>query len=991
MIDNTDSSKSGDRTGQQLGNYCLLRLIGEGRDAQVYLAEHVELGQHAAVKVFQVELSERDSKLFYEQVRVFAPLLHPHILRVHEAGMDGTTPFLVMDYAPNGTLRQRHPHGTVLAPDAVVAYVKDIADALQYAHDQGVSHQNLRPENILVGSREELYISDFAIPIISQNIRSTDMLDVARNMIYTGPETPLGAEGDQYALASMTYEWLSGTSTYHGTGVEVVFQRMTRPPVPLREHVPTLAPAIETVVMRGLEKRAARRFASIQAFAEAFEQACAAGITEVAVDRPAQGVEVSTPQETAEWTYSYASLKVEQLERQPFSSGFTYSTHAVKTIAFSPDGKRIAFASWDSAVNVCDIADGGNVFTYKGHSDPVHGIAWSPDTLYLATASGTETAGDVQVWKAESGELVCTYKGHVEHVQCVQWSPDGKRIASGSFDKTVHIWDALTGENVLIYGGHDMLVETLAWSPDGGRVASSAWGGPVQVWESGTGNLICTYRGHLGRARAIAWSPDGALIASGGDDKTVQIWDARTKKLRYTYRAHASNVISICWTSNGKRIRSASWDNAIREWNVEFDATPRALANRQGDMLLHYPLLEFKQRISAVAWSPDTTRLAIGIEDRRVLVYDNEAGAMYICRAPAPAVELLGETQEERAGSVEADTPAQSRKPVRGWGNARDTLVYYEHGNAVKSVAWSPDGERIVSGSYDSTARVWDVATQTTLVTYPGHNDPVERAAWSPDGQYIASASLDTTVQVWKAANGERVCIYQGHNKSVWAIAWSPDGKHIVSGSEDGTAQVWGALTGEPVLTYDKHNGPVETVAWSPDGQSIASGSDDSTVRIWEAQSGEDILTYAGPGSMLSLAWSPDGKRIASGGDISPVMQEDGTISRTDEQALHVWDAATGKDVLAFGQHFHRIYSLCWSPDGKYLAFSSIHHKVDVHDAATGEYVAFHYGHNDFVFAIAWSPDGKRVASASQDGTVRVWRVEESPWDNRMILWDIPG
>src|SRR5207253_541529 len=159
----------------------------------------------------------------------------------------------------------------------------------------------------------------------------------------------------------------------------------------------------------------------------------------------------------------------------------------------------------------------------------------------------------------------------------------------------------------------------------------------------------------------------------------------------------------------------------------------------------------------------------------------------------------------------------------------------------------------IVSGSYDSTARVWDVATQTTLVTYPGHNDPVERAAWSPDGQYIASASLDTTVQVWKAANGERVCIYQGHNKSVWAIAWSPDGK-----------------------------------------------------------------------------------RIASGGDISPVVQEDGTISRAEEQALHVWDAATGKDVLAFGQHFHRIYSLCWSPDGKYLAFSSIHHKVDVYDAATG-------------------------------------------------------
>ncbi len=192
--------------------------------------------------------------------------------------------------------------------------------------------------------------------------------------------------------------------------------------------------------------------------------------------------------------------------------------------------------------------------------------------------------------------------------------------------------------------------------------------------------------------------------------------------------------------------------------------------------------------------------------------------------------------------------------------------TYTGHTSNVYSVTWSPDGERIASGSFDNTVQVWDANSGSLLLTYKGHTDSIWSVAWSPDGKCIASGSYDKTVQVWDASSGSFLLTYKGHPDPVRSVAWSPDGKHIASGSDDSTVQVWDASSNSLLLTYKGHTDSVSSVAASPDGKHIASGSLDKTVQVWDASSGSLLLTYKGHTDyILSVAWSPDGKHIAFG------------------------------------------------------------------------------------------------------------------------------
>ena len=287
-------------------------------------------------------------------------------------------------------------------------------------------------------------------------------------------------------------------------------------------------------------------------------------------------------------------------------------------------------------------------------------------------------------------------------------------------------------------------------------------------------------------------------------------------------------------------------------------------------------------------------------------------------------------------------------------------LTYRGHLYYIWSVAWSPDGKYIASGSWDQTVQVWDATGGKTIFIYHGHaggQAGVFTVAWSPDGKRIASGSGDHTVQVWDAFTGGNVLTYKGHSDSIHKLAWAPDGKRIVSGSFDHTAQVWDASTGNHLLTYRGHSGVVYWVAWSPDGKRIASAAE--TVRVWVASTGSNVLIYRGhPKGADAVAWSPNGKRIAS-------ASGDGTVQ--------VWDASTGGNVLTYPDHLATVHSVAWSPDGRRIASASFDHTVQVWDAATGRNVLIYRGHPASVFEAAWSPDGKRIASGSLDNTVQVW------------------
>jgi len=263
------------RVGQQLGNYQLIQFLGKGSFAEVYLGGHIHLGTLAAVKVLYTGLM--DSEAFRIEARIVASLIHPNIVRVLEFGIEDETPFLVMDLAPYGSLRQRHTSGERVPLPAVISYVRQVADALQYAHDESLVHRDVKPGNMLVGRRQEVLLSDFGIATLARPSAAQHSHKTSGTTLYMAPEQLRGrpcAASDQYSLGIVVYEWLCGTPPFSGpSSLEVALKHISEPPQPLRAIVPLISPAVEQVVMKAIAKDAGQRFESVQAFAVALEQA----------------------------------------------------------------------------------------------------------------------------------------------------------------------------------------------------------------------------------------------------------------------------------------------------------------------------------------------------------------------------------------------------------------------------------------------------------------------------------------------------------------------------------------------------------------------------------------------------------------------------------------------------------------------------------------------------------------------------------------------
>jgi hypothetical protein len=265
-----------DRVGQQLGNYRLVRLLGQGGYAEVYLGQHLRLNQQAAIKVLHAHLTETEAEHFQQEAQTISSLVHPSVIRVFGYDVQDGVPFLVMDYAPNGSLRRRYPKGSLVLLPQIVSSAKQMADALQYAHEQKCIHRDVKPENMLLGRREEVLLSDFGIATVAHSSGSLSTKEAVGTLAYMAPEQIEGhpsAASDQYALACVVYEWLCGSRPFEGSPTEVMVQQLSMPPPPLHEKVTTVPLEVEQVVLRALAKDPKARFASVRDFAAALEDA----------------------------------------------------------------------------------------------------------------------------------------------------------------------------------------------------------------------------------------------------------------------------------------------------------------------------------------------------------------------------------------------------------------------------------------------------------------------------------------------------------------------------------------------------------------------------------------------------------------------------------------------------------------------------------------------------------------------------------------------
>ena len=295
------------------------------------------------------------------------------------------------------------------------------------------------------------------------------------------------------------------------------------------------------------------------------------------------------------------------------------------------------------------------------------------------------------------------------------------------------------------------------------------------------------------------------------------------------------------------------------------------------------------------------------------------------------------------------------------------------HYRLVLTLAWSPDGTYIVSGTANNVLHVWNATTGRHMCSYP---DPFKTyawassLAWSPDGTYIAWGSDDRTVQIWQVENDASITMkqkftYRGHANWVNAVAWAPDGRRIASGSDDKTVQVWqmgATAAGAEIETYRGHSLWVGALAWSPDGNYIASGGNDATIHIRDVARKETARIYRDhPFGVTALAWSPDGTRIAS--------------CSWGDNIIRLWDVVTGNTLFTYHGHSACVNAVAWSPDGTHIASGGSDKTVQVWDAVTGCTIFIYREHFGCICSVAWSPDGTRIASAGNDGTVQIWQA----------------
>lgn len=558
-----------DLSGQQIDKYRLIRHLGKGSFGEVFLAEHVSRRTQVALKLLRARLSPENMVDFLNEARAVR-LQHANIVRILDFGVVEDVPFLVMDYLPGGTMRQRHPFGSRLPLSTIVDYVRQISDALQYAHDEGLVHRDVKPENMLIGSNNEILLNDFGIVTTSYTWSPGNVAGVAGTALYMAPEQIEGKPvraSDQYALAVIVYEWLSGTAPFVGTLTELTVQHLTRQPPPLSDHVPGVSEAVERALFKALAKDPKERYASVKEFADALQQ----------TNKPPIGTTFSIFRGHTDWVIALAwspdgakiasasnDKTVQIWDASQTKILCTYRDHAceVTAVAWSPDGTRLASAG-GSTVHVWEAATGKRLLAYQEHTDQVLSLAWSPDGAYLASAGCDKS---IHIWNARVGRNENIYRENADDVSSVAWSPDGRYLASASYDQNVHVRVVASGARQLTYRTHMAGVFAVSWSPDSRRVASASYDRSVQVRDVTTGAVVLTHRSHKDGVFALAWSPDGTRLASAGDDRAVHIWQSANGRMQAAYRLHLGGIRCLAWSPDGRQIASGGTDNTVHIW-----------------------------------------------------------------------------------------------------------------------------------------------------------------------------------------------------------------------------------------------------------------------------------------------------------------------------------------------------------------------------------------------------------------------------------------
>ena len=639
---------------------------------------------------------------------------------------------------------------------------------------------------------------------------------------------------------------------------------------------------------------------------------------------------------------------------------FEGHTRRVNSVALSPDGRFALSGSDDKTLKLWEVSTGRCLRTFEGHTDFVSSVTFSPDGRHALSGSWDKT---LRLWELSEGVCVRIFR-HTRVVSSVSFSTDGCRILSGSWDKTLKLWDAATGLCLHTFEGHTGYVSSVAFSPDGCYALSGSKGGQrfnpkffcIKLWEIATGRCLRSFEGYDYSVNSLSFSPDGRYAVTANPDNTLKLWEIPTLRCLHTFTGHEESVSSAAFSPDGSRIVSASRDKTLKIWDVSSVTAHRTAA----------PLL-----YSAVATAVEVVEREHSHAhylSRARKAFENKQIAESLCYLKQ-ARKIYGFDKRLEGLELQAEIGAYSR--VKSFTGGWLKRTFEGHMGRVQSVAFSPDGRSILSGSGDKTLKLWDPATGRCVRTFEGHLVDVLSVAFSPDGRYVVSGSDFIILKIWDAATGRSLREnYGGVDEPVFSVSFSPDGRQVLSGS--GFLMLWDVQTDKCLRLFDGHSIGIRSVSFSPDGR-FALSAYEKMFKLWvirESSSRKPLRIFKEhTDDVSSLAFSPNGCFALSG---------------SEDNTLKLWEVSTGRCLRTFEGHEKSVNSVSFSPDGRFALSGSSDERIKLWDIATGKCLRTFNGHRLGVHSAVFSPDGRYILSGGSDKRLKLWELD---WEYEFPGW----
>jgi WD40 repeat protein/serine/threonine protein kinase/tetratricopeptide (TPR) repeat protein len=1032
----------------RLGDFQIVREIGRGGMGVVYEAEQVSLGRKVALKVLPAlaTLDPRRLQRFHNEARAAASLHHTNIVPVFAVGAEHGVHFYAMQLidgqslagvlgelrrqasakagqpaadAPeqDGEVTTAHPppEGAAAAPStaaqgalsteggiskrdylqAVARLGVQAAEALDYAHQLGVVHRDVKPGNLMVDGRGQLWVTDFGLAHLSEGGQSLTLTgDLVGTVRYMSPEQALAQRvvidhrTDVYSLGATLYELLTLRPVFCGDSREELLRQIAfEEPRPLRKLNKMIPAELETIVLKALEKNPAERYATAQELAE--------DLRRFLEDKPIQARRPSLVQRARKWARRHrplvaaaAVVAVLALLGSTLSTVLiwqAYEGEAVqRQLAQTAEANertqrdRAERARQKEAAERQKAMDSG-----RREADQRRTAQRERDLarrlLYLSDFN--------LAWLSWQGNEPWRLGGLLERMVPPDGQPDLRNWEW-------YYLDALHRRSLrLTVGGrsskYQSLVHQAAWSPDSRFLATAVRQGngseeqvdswspddpmDLRLWDVITGQETRRMAGHPKAILDLAWSPDGGRLASASADTTIKVWEAATGQEAFALHGHRKQVYSVAWSPDGRRLASGDWDGTIKVWDAAMAREVFSFKGHQGAL------------VRAVAWSPDGKRLAsmcdgsVHPTHRKSHVWDTQTGQAVctINTEPDQVARMAWSPDSQRLVASSYNTPPISEK-LRVWDATTGKPVLEVPVPRLASVASSPDGKWLATRGTEGVVSVRDAHSGQEIQSFQSRPGMGWQLAWSPDGQRLATAGLFWAA-VWDIPGKREHLILRGDQIRPQWIAWSPDGEHLLTQGR-AAAQVWGVSTSPESIPLVGHTDGVRDLAWAPRGNRLATASRDGTVKVWDTATGEDLMTFRGHSSMVgAIAWSPDGRLLASGDGLRPdvpVKGKPNTTKRIGSPAgsINLWDAVTGQLLLSLRGHKRPIHSLAFSPNGERLASAGGEDRTaSIWDAKTGKRLHTFQADGFNVVSVAFSPDGTRLVTGGIRDGIKAW------------------